>query len=582
MCAAAAERRPRRFSVRRVGPVGLTLLGILVVAAVLRLWGVKQGLPYAYNVDEDAHFVPQAIGMFGHGYNPHYFLNPPAYTYMLHLLFAVWFGGRDAVGHAYAVHPTEVFVLARVLAGALSLAAVWLTYLAGARLFDRRTGLLASALLAVAFLPVFYSHLALNDVPTLAPVTLSLVGTAGVLRRGRALDWLLAGAGVGLAAATKYTAGIVLVPLLGAAAVRLSEDRAARAAVLRGLGMAALAAAALFLLTNPYALLDFHEFKVGVSTQSSTAAGDDGGKLGLTQGSGILYYLWTFTWGLGWVPALAALAGAGRLVRRERRLALVLVPGPLLFLLFMGTQDRYFGRWLMPVLPIVCLLAAHAGLVFAGWVGRHRPRWARAALAAVVLALLAQGAWASVHNDLVLARADTRTLTRDWMVAHVPPGARLVIEPVVPNAWLADAGSYNPAIINGARWRKLATSTTSVAGVGKKRKGRTLTIVRAEDYERTLRPELLDVYRERGYCWVVTGSTQYGRASNQPSKVPRAIAYYAALAREATLVYHASPYGAGEGPVKFNFDWSFDYYPGAYARPGPEIKVYRLRGCTPG
>jgi hypothetical protein len=30
--------------------------------------------------------------------------------------------------------------------------------------------------------------------------------------------------------------------------------------------------------------------------------------------------------------------------------------------------------------------------------------------------------------------------------------------------------------------------------------------------------------------------------------------------------------------VPFNFDWSFDYYPLAYARPGPEMTVYRLTG----
>ncbi len=62
-----------------------------------------------------------------------------------------------------------------------------------------RVTLLAAALLALAFLPVFYSHLALNDVPTLAPIALSLWGTSEMLREGRARDYLLAGAGLGLA-----------------------------------------------------------------------------------------------------------------------------------------------------------------------------------------------------------------------------------------------------------------------------------------------------------------------------------------------------------------------------------------------
>src|SRR5690348_15633550 len=192
---------------------------VLLVALGLRVWGVKQGMPFAYNADENAHFVPNAIGLFGHGWNPHYFVNPPAYTYLLHVVFDVWFGGRAGVSKAMATNPTEVFVVARLTAAIVGTVAVWLLYLAGAKLFSRAVGLLAAALLAVSFLAVFYSHLALNDVPTLTPIALSLWGTAGVLRDGRLRWYLLAGAGVGFACATKYTGGIVLLPLLGAAGV---------------------------------------------------------------------------------------------------------------------------------------------------------------------------------------------------------------------------------------------------------------------------------------------------------------------------------------------------------------------------
>src|SRR5437899_688985 len=149
--------------------------------------------------------------MFRHGLDPHYFSNPPGLTYLLHFLFALWFGGASGVAHAYAQHPEDVYVLARVATAVLGTAAVWLLYLVGARLFGRGVGLLAAAIEAVAFLPVFYAHLALNDVPALAPLTLSLLGSAGILRRGRALDYLIAGVGLGLACATKYTAGVVLL-----------------------------------------------------------------------------------------------------------------------------------------------------------------------------------------------------------------------------------------------------------------------------------------------------------------------------------------------------------------------------------
>ena len=138
-------------------------------ALALRLWGFRHGLPLVYNADENAHFVAGAIGMFGHTYNPNYFINPPAYTYLLHVAFALGFGGRDGVAEAFAADPGDVFAVARALSAVLGAVAVGLLAWAGARLFDRRVGLVAAALLAVAFLPVHYAHFALNDVPTLAP-----------------------------------------------------------------------------------------------------------------------------------------------------------------------------------------------------------------------------------------------------------------------------------------------------------------------------------------------------------------------------------------------------------------------------
>jgi hypothetical protein len=558
-------------------------LAVVLTAAIsLRLWGVGQGLPYVYNLDESDHFVPHAVAMFRHGLDPHYFANPPALTYLLHFLFALWFGGATGVEHAYAHHPEDVYVLARVTTAVLGTAAVWLLYLVGARLFGRGVALLAAAIEAVAFLPVFYAHLALNDVPTLAPLTLSLLGTAGVLRRGRALDYLIAGVGLGLACATKYTAGIVLLPLLGAIAIGfLERDRTTGAGrsslgppAVAGVAIAGAGAIAAFLLANPYSLLDYQGFHSGLVHQSALS-GEAQGKLGAPKGGGLPYYLWSLTWGLGWVPALAALGGALTVWRRERALGWLLVPAAVLFLLFMGVQGRYFGRWLLPIFPIVCLLAAFFAFELARSIADRRPRARTAAIALAALALCVQGIVYSVHSSLVLSRADTRNLTRAWMVGHVPAGSSIVVEPLVPNAWVTDIGQGTAG--GEPRWLKypslravLDPATGTPEGEGRK--------VRPEDYERTLSPALISYYEQHGYCWVVSGSTQSGRAFTDPRAVPQAIAYYAALARQARVVYRVSPYRSGQGPVPFGFDWSFDYYPLAYERPGPQMTVYRLSG----
>ncbi|HEY4279563.1 MAG TPA: glycosyltransferase family 39 protein [Conexibacter sp.] len=562
----------------RLSPALLVLPAILLGALALRLWGIGHGLPFSYNSDEEGHFVPVAIGFFGHSLNPRYFLNPPGYTELLYAVYAVWFGGRDVVAHAYAADPTKVFLIARVTCALLGVASVWLLHLFGKRLFDRRVGWLAAGLGAVAFLPVSYSHLALNDVPTMAPATLALLCAALVLKRGGVWPVLLGGLAVGLAAGTKYTAGIVVLPLLTAVALRTREERAGVAHALAAAALTCFAAVVGFLLANPYALLSFSEFHTGISSQQALAGGGELSKLGLTQKNGILYYLWSFTWGLGWIPSLLAIVGAGRMLWKDRAIALTLIPTVLIYLVYMGAQDRYFGRWALPVFPIVIVLAAYGTLWLADEVGRRVPRAALPATAVLVVALLAQGLVTVVHNDRVLSRTDTRTSARDWMLANIPAGTPIVLEPIVPTRWSEDPDQASPATPSGQRWRLWDTTRADVDDFARALPGGRTRYVRVDKYERTLRPQLIDEYEQAGYCWVVVGSDQRGRAFAQPDQAPQAIAYYDALAREGRAVAHFTPYKAGATPPAFNFDWNFDFYPLAYERPGPELTIYRLSG----
>ena len=566
----SAERRRRRLH-------RPALALVLIATFLLRLWGIKQGLPYSYNVDEATHFVPRAMDFFSHDLNPQYFLNPPGYSYLLHIVFELWFGSADAVTRAYTTNPTEVFVIARVIAAALGTLSVWLTYLAGTRFFDRTVALLGAAIFAFAFLPIFYSHLALNDVPTLAPVALSLYGIAGVLRSGRRRDYLIAGVGIGLAAATKYTGGITLVCLIGAFMCDGSGRPFWPAA--RRFVAALLVALAAFVIANPFSVLDFSAFHWGLSQQASLAAGQDPFKLGQTPGGGISYYLWTFTWGLGWGPTIAAVGGTVLLfVRRRVAMLLVLLPAPIAFIVFMGSQQRYFGRWLMPIFPIVVLLGAYGAVELVRWLHRERHVPAPLVGAVVVVLLLTQSVVAVLHSDAVLSRPDTRNLTRAWMVAHVPVGAKVVIEPVVPDNWATDVGKSLPWTSTGERWSRYPTWLTDVDAQGNLLPAGQRRYVVVDQYERTLRPELLDEYVNSGYCWLVVGSLQAGRAFAQPGAAPAATAYYAALANRARLVYHITPFTRGNDTIRFGFDWSIDYYPRQYRRPGPEMSVYHLTG----
>jgi 4-amino-4-deoxy-L-arabinose transferase-like glycosyltransferase len=529
------------------------MLAALVLAALgLRLWSIRYGLPWVYNRDEEFHFVPVAVRMFGGSFNPHYFENPPALTYLLYAVFRLRFHS-GGFRHAFAADPTSAYETARVVVALIGTASVALVYWAGARWFDRRVGLVAAALVAFGFLPAFYGKFALNDAVTLAPVAIALAMIALAWERGRTWQWAGAGAAIGVATAVKYTAGAMLLPLAIAIVIRALDAPDAdtrrgrvRAAVWPVLGagiVAGIAFGVAFLVLNPYSIVDFSTFRHQVAGQSATAGGST--KLGQSETPGWLYYLWTLTWGLGWVPALAAIAGGVLLLRENWRRGLVLVVFPVFMFLFLGAQARHFGRWFMPAYPAIVLLAGYGAVRAADWIarGRRRAAWA---LPLVVVLMLAQGLAATVRVDSVLARKDTRTLARAWILRSIPRDAKLVVEPFVPREWIASERLYpiKPPF---------------------------------QAYEKKLDPSLIDTYREGGYCWVVVGSHQKQRGLK--AKLPGAIGYYQRLNRESDATQLFDPWRSGADRPGFNFDMSFDYYPTAFVRPGPLVEVHHLRAC---
>jgi hypothetical protein len=543
-------------------------LGVALGALALRLWGIRHGLPYVYNVDEQAHFVPPAIRFFHQGYNPHYFVNPPALTYLLHGVFAVWFRSGTGAVDALANDPAKVFLLARVTVAALGAVSVVLLYHLGRELFARSVGLLSAAMMAVAFIPVYYGHQALNDVATLVPVTLSLWGSARVLRRGALVDYLLAGAAAGLALATKYPGGIVLLPLLTAAALRMGERRE-RPRILAGVGLAVVAAGAAFLLANPFALVDRTTFLRDFRYVSPGHTTEVAAKPGVAVTNGYLYYVWTLTWGLGWIPSIAAATGSALLFLRDRARAAILVPTPLVFLLYMGYQGRFLARWLLPVYPVIAILAAFALIRLIDVTPPGRVL--RPALAAlVVVAATAQGLTRSIHLDLVLSRTDTRATSRDWIEGNVPDGSTILLEPI---RLLLEG----PPDLSGRRGGRPNTRWDLVSSRGSFLRAELVPEMArdsgfTESYFRYVEPGRLDQYVAGNICWIVIGDRH--REVARKNGDLEALAYYRELSRRGEVVFRSSPF-RGE-PFPWNLDWSFMYYPFAFDHPGPDITVYRL------
>jgi len=566
----------------------LVLALILVAGFALRVWNIDYGLPFVYSIDEGSHFTSRAVEMFWQDLDPGYYQNPAAYTYLVYGLLRAMYGPLGFlfdlkfanVTEQFDKNPTEIWIAARTLAAALGMVGVAATYWAARRLWGIREGLVAAAVLAFAFLPVAYSRVALTDVGALTGVALSL-GLAVLAYQRGGLKWFgLAGAAAGLAVSFKYTAGLALLPVAIAAIARLRSD-GVRA--LGGLALACGLAAVVFVALNPYLFGSLDAWWSDLRDQADVAR--DQPKPGQESG-GISYYLDSLTWGLGWAAAFAALAGAVIELRRNAVRGLMLIAAPLALFIYLSTQSRYFGRWLLPAYPALAMLAASSLSQLSSLV--PNPKWRGPVLAGVAALVLLQPLAADIRSAQVLGRDDTRQQARDWLEAHYPPELRASVEPAVPGRWFRSNPEGDPPGWLGRcaqrdGWTEPGWSYVAAGGervcaqykpglVARPDGG-----VRASSYHAVLSPGVIDDYRLYGYCLVVTADVVEDRALQTGDTGARA--YYDRLDRESRVVKTFSPYDKGADPVPFSFDLSYNYYPPEYHRPGPIIRIHRLSDC---
>lgn len=509
-----AEREWREASDMRQST--LTLVAILAIAAVLRFWGLGSGLPFAPGVDEPEVMNRAVIMMKTGDFNPHFFDYPSLYIYVQLLAATVQFLLGATAGTWRSLNDVgaaDFYFWGRAVTATLGVLTVLLVYLAGMR-WGTRHALFAATLMAVVPLHVRESHFVLTDVPVTFFVALTFVLTLRAGERERASAFAWAGVAAGLAAATKYTGAIVfMLPLIGAwmtLGVKPSRTSGALAALGGFFGAYVVAA--------PYTILDLPAFLNGYAT----LAGSYSGTQTVPGWEVAAKHLRTT---LSWPATLAVVGGIifgiVRAVRGPGRLRWTMaVTFPIVYFWFVSRQSLIFGRYLLPVLPFICVLAGAAIVSGVSLLRRYEiPRALRTGLITglTLLALLPPAINATGWNRNH-ARTSTIELAYRWITTHLPPAASIVIEckrfELPPNR-------YAVTVVRQLRERQYAD------------------------------------YLASGADYLVASSQCYGTYLEQPQNHPVEYAEYMRLFEQGREVQRFTP---GEN------------------HPGPEIRVVRIAG----
>lgn len=521
---------------------GSLLAGVVLLALLLRLWGPPWQLPKALYTDEGKYVLSATRSAQGIDDEPTDFRNPSLFRHLLNLEYRLTgllrpSGANDGASAERELAETRL-LLARLTVALLGAGTVGLLYFVGQRAFGPRSGLIAAGLLAVNFLHVHLSHFSLNDVPAGFFLVAALLPSVGLIKRPGRRGFLLAGLFAGLAAATKYNFGIVLVVPLAACALHAARRTAPRELLVLGLPLLGAGVLAGFLIGMPEIVWSFAEVRDGIVRQADIGdrrwRGQESGPVLMLYGKAVLH-------AFGLPAVLTAVVGLAVLLRRRSAVGLALAAGPLVYLGYMAGKVLFFARFALPLVPFGCLFAAY-GLVRL-W-STVRTRGARVLLATVAcLAALGPPALLSIRLDGLARLTDTREQARQWILANVRPGTRLAAQTYsLPYALQGDDLEWTYEITfftlfsDAQRFYELACA------------GNRYILVSSFRWEREQ-----------------TASRRGGATG------------YEALAGRGQAVATFWP-GPDESSVPLNVDdvalpfWSLE----RYARPGPTIRVYEL------
>jgi 4-amino-4-deoxy-L-arabinose transferase-like glycosyltransferase len=430
--------------VRRIAD-WLALSVVLALAAAARFWFLTAGVPHAVGIDEPQ-VVDRALRILHTGeWNTHRFDYPTLVIYLhaaVDIVRFLWGALNGEWSSLDGFSIAAVYAAGRAVTALAGVATVWLVWRLARDLSSPTVALLAAAQLAVRPMHVRESHYVLTDVPmtALTTLTLWLAVRAARLRTVAAYAW--AGAAGGLAAAAKYNGGVVLVAVAATWVLheRRAADRGRKAAAVAG------AAALAFLIGAPYTLLDLPGFLDGFAAQFARFAVPVSGG----ESSWLTYLKHLSPAGLRWwVPA--AIAGIVIVVWRpgSRRAWVPSILFVAVYFYVLSSHSHVFGRYALPLLPVLCILVSIAIVEAVGALRRIPALSGRPAMIALWTAAVTLLLWSSTTETVrwldALKRADTRSMAADWLKSSLPRGTRVAVE------------NNGPTYLEGAGFRVVGT-----------------------------------------------------------------------------------------------------------------------------
>jgi 4-amino-4-deoxy-L-arabinose transferase-like glycosyltransferase len=414
---------------------------ILVLALLVRLWGVGYDLPFIYHPDEPYYItISQRIFKTG-DLNPHFFNYPSLFFYINAFSYVPYYQiGRIAMdfntpgnilpptsltmGVTKAQTPSAV-LLGRVITVLFGVGVVGLTYLGGKKLTRRASiGALASLMVALSPTNVLHSRFMTPDTFVTFFALASFLASVLIYQQGKTWQYMFAGVCVGLAASSKYNGSLTIVILIASHFLRNGKSGLKRPVLYLTLALCGF----VFFVTTPFAILDFPEFIGDLRYEAQHYATGHAGAEGNTL-AWYMHYLWRQAGGLYGLAALSIIYGS--LMHLKKTILLSVFP-----IVYFGFINRFIvrnDRTLLPMLPFLLLLSAWFIVDVFNRVRLWQPKLLRTLSTYGFLGIVATAIVFPTSKTVAHARRlmieTSRETARIWIHDTLPPGTKIAVGP---------------------------------------------------------------------------------------------------------------------------------------------------------
>ena len=334
---------------------------------------------------------------------------------------------EQAMGVTYAIKPTIVF-LGRLVTIIIGVATVAITYFSGKQLTKNvYIGLAASLLVAISPTTVSLNRLITPDSYAAFFSMVVLLASIYVFQRGGNIEYAIAGLGFGLAISSKYNSGTILVIFLAAhflrSGIRGFKDIRLYLTILMGL--------IVFVLLNPYALLDFSEFQAGfISTGQHYATGHAG-----MEGEPFKFYLEIMWLTGGLLYILSALEIIRGIITRSRD-SILLSSFVVVYFTFINLYIVRNERTFFLLVPFLCLLSASFFVKAYKYMINNKyvviRKYAIPLIACIAGLTLYRPVTQTIDNTASLTKPNNRETARVWIMNNLPQWSKIALESYSP------------------------------------------------------------------------------------------------------------------------------------------------------